>query len=47
MKRRKHSVEAKTKAVLEAIKEEQTIAEVAAKYNVHPKLLAQWKQEFL
>lgn len=47
MKRRKHSAETKTKAVLEAIKEEQTIAEVASKYDVHPKLLAQWKQEFL
>lgn len=47
MKRRKHSAETKTKAVLEAIKEEQTIAEVASKYDVHPKLLAQWKQEFV
>lgn len=47
MKRRKHSAETKTKAVLEAIKEEQTLAEVASKYDVHPKLLAQWKQEFL
>ncbi|MBF2055472.1 MAG: transposase [Candidatus Sericytochromatia bacterium] len=47
MKRRKHSAETKTKAVLEAIKEEQTLAEVASKYDVHPKLLAQWKQEFV
>jgi len=47
MKRRKHSADTKTKAVLEAIKEEQTLAEVASKYDVHPKLLAQWKQEFL
>lgn len=45
--RRRHSAETKTKAVLEALKEGQTLAEVAAKYEVHPKLLAQWKQEFL
>lgn len=43
MKRRRHSAEIKTKAVLEALKEDQTIAEVASKYDVHPKLLAQWK----
>lgn len=47
MKRRKHSAETKTKAVLEALKEDQTLAEAASKYDVHPKLLAQWKQEFL
>lgn len=46
MKRRKHSAETKAKAVLDALKEDQTIAEVASKYDVHPKLLAQWKQEF-
>ena len=46
-KRRRHSAEIKTKAVLEAIKEDSTIAEVASKYDVHPKLLSQWKQEFL
>lgn len=46
MKRRKHSAEIKAKAVLESLKEDQTIAEVASKYDVHPKLLAQWKQEF-
>ncbi|PIQ26960.1 hypothetical protein COW64_09485 [bacterium (Candidatus Blackallbacteria) CG18_big_fil_WC_8_21_14_2_50_49_26] len=45
--RRRHSVETKTKAVLETLKKDQTLAEVAAKYEVHPKLLAQWKQEFL
>lgn len=45
--RRRHSAETKTKAVLEALKEDQTLAEVAAKYEVPPKLLAQWKQEFL
>jgi len=47
MKRRRHSAEIKTKAVLDALKEDQTIAEVASKYDVHPKLLAQWKQDFL
>lgn len=46
-KRRRHSAEIKTKAVLEALKEDSTIAEVASRYDIHPKLLAQWKQEFL
>ena len=46
-KRRRHSAEIKTKTVLEALKEDSTIAEVASKYDVHPKLLSQWKQEFL
>ena len=45
--RRKHSAETKTNAVLEALKEDQTLAHVASKYDVHPKLLAQWRQEFL
>lgn len=47
MKRRKHSADIKTKAVLEVLREDQTLAEVASKYDVHPKLLSQWKQEFL
>jgi transposase-like protein len=47
MKRRKHSADIKTKAVLEVLREDQTLAEVASKYDVHPKLLGQWKQEFL
>jgi len=45
--RRRHSAEIKSKAVLEALKEDQTLAEVASKYDIHPKLLAQWKQEFI
>jgi putative transposase len=47
MKRRKHSADIKTKAVLEVLREDQTLAEVASKYDVHPKLLSQWKQEFV
>ena len=47
MKRRKHSAETKAKAVLEALREEETLSEIASKYEVHPKLLSQWKQEFL
>ena len=47
MKRRRHSAETKAKAVLETLREDATLAELAAKYEVHPKLLSQWKQEFL
>lgn len=43
MKRRRHSAETKAKAVLEALREDTILAEVAAKYEVHPKLLGQWK----
>ena len=46
-KRNRHSPEEKTKAVLEVLREEQTLNEIAAKYGVHPSLLCRWKQEFL
>ena len=43
-KRRKYSAELKAKVALEALRGEQTLAELSARYNVHPKLIANWKK---
>ena len=45
--RRKFSAEFKTKVVLEALKERNTIEEIARKHEVHPGQIHQWKKEFL
>lgn len=43
MKRRRHSSSFKSQVALAAIRSEQTIAEIAAKYNVHPGQVQAWK----
>ena len=45
--RRKFSAEFKAKVALEAIKEVRTLQELSAQYEVHPQLIARWKQEFI
>ena len=48
MKQRKHYTdEFKTKVVLEALREEITLNELASKYEVHPVTIRDWKQQFL
>jgi transposase len=47
MKRRKFSASFKTKVVLEALKEQRTLAELSQKHNLHPQQISSWKQEFL
>lgn len=42
--RKRHSAEFKAKVALEAIKGQNTINEIAAKYQVHPNLVTQWKK---
>lgn len=42
--RRKHSPSFKARVALEAIKGEQTIAEIASRYEVHPTLVTKWKK---
>ena len=42
-KRRKYPPELKAKVALEALREESTMAELAARYDVHPNLIANWK----
>ena len=46
-KRNTHTPEYKTKAVLELLREELTLTQVAQKYEVHANMLSRWKQEFL
>ena len=45
--RRKFSSGFKTKVAIEAIKEQQSIQELAAKYELHPTQINSWKREFL
>jgi len=43
--RNNYSPEFKAKVALEALKEQQTLAEVGASYGVHPTLVADWKRQ--
>lgn len=45
--RRKLTAAFKTKVVLEALKEQSSIQELASKYEVHPNQISTWKSEFL
>ena len=42
-KRRSYPAELKAKVALEALREEAPMAELAARYGVHPHLIANWK----
>ncbi len=44
-KRRKYPAELKAKVALEALRGEQTLAELSARYNVHPNLITNWKKQ--
>jgi transposase len=44
--RRKHSPSFKIKVVLDALKGEETTAQIAARYEVHPNMVTKWKKEF-
>lgn len=45
--RRKWSPEEKAAIVLELLREENTLAEIAKKYDVSQQLISRWKTEFL
>lgn len=45
--RRNHGTEFKAKVALEAIKGEQTITELAERFQVHPSQILQWKKQLL
>lgn len=44
---KRYNTEFKVKVVIEALKEEMTINELAAKYNVIPANIRNWKRDFL
>ena len=44
-KRRSYPAELKAKVALEALREEATMAELAARYEVHPTLITNWKKQ--
>ena len=44
-KRRRYPAELKAKVALEALREEATMAELAARYDVHPNLITNWLEK--
>ena len=47
MTRKTYTAEYKTKLVLEAIREESRLEEIAAANEINPNMLRNWEQEFL
>ncbi|MDB5260863.1 MAG: transposase family protein [Adhaeribacter sp.] len=45
--RRKFTAAFKAQVALEALKERQTLAALAEKFQLHPNQISQWKQEFV
>jgi transposase len=46
-KRKKYTSGFKTRVVLEAIQERETIQELGKKYDLHPTQISTWKSQFL
>lgn len=46
-KRNHYTAEFKAKVVLELLSEESTLNQVAAKYQLNPQMLSQWKSNFV
>ena len=44
-KRKRYSAEYKAKVALEALKGESTVHELAARFEVHPNMITQWKRQ--
>lgn len=46
-KRQKYSAEFKARVVLEVLKEQETLSEIAGKHGIHPVQIAKWKRTLL
>jgi transposase len=46
-KRRRFSTEFKLKVVLEALRERQSLSELAQNHSLHPNQISKWKSDFL
>ena len=44
-KKKVYSASQKSKVVLEALKEDKTLAELSSKYEIHSKVISRWKNE--
>ena len=44
-RRKRHSADFKARVALEALKEQRTVNEIAALYEVHPVQVSQWKKQ--
>ena len=45
--KRKFSSKFKAKVAIEALKERETVQQLAARYELHPNQISQWKKQFL
>ena len=45
--RRKHNAAFKARVVLEAIRGQRTISEIASEYGIHPNQITTWKRKFM
>ncbi len=44
-KRKRYSAEFKARVAREALKEESTLAEIAAQFSIHPNQVSEWKKQ--